>query len=75
MTQKRGYAIFRGMANELLTPEQAGAAAGVTAETVRRWAKKGLVPHVVLPSGQIRFRPDHLDAFLRERTADPESAA
>lgn len=36
----------------------------ITDETLRRWASTAKVRHVRLPSGQIRFRPDDLDALL-----------
>lgn len=35
---------------------------GVSAETVRRWAKEGRIRHQVLPSGRLRFDPLDLQA-------------
>jgi predicted site-specific integrase-resolvase len=32
--------------------------------TIRRWAQLGYVPHVVLPSGGLRFDPQDLDELL-----------
>jgi excisionase family DNA binding protein len=34
---------------------------GVSPETVRRWARDGLVPAVTLPSGQVRFRREDVE--------------
>lgn len=38
---------------------------GVTDETVRRWAEDGRLRHIVLPSGQRRFRRDDVLAILQ----------
>ena len=36
---------------------------GVRSDTVRRWARDGLIPAVVLPSGQVRFRREDVENF------------
>lgn len=47
---------------------------GVSSDTVRRWAHRGQLRHIVLPSGQLRFRPEDLEAALRVEGADSESS-
>lgn len=37
---------------------------GVSIGTLRRWAKTGVLTHVVLPSGRRRFHVEDLDASL-----------
>lgn len=51
-----------------LTPREAAdrlAARGVSVhpETLKRWAKRGQVPAVKLPSGRLLFAPDDIDAL------------
>jgi excisionase family DNA binding protein len=49
---------------DLLTASAAGALLGVHEETIRAWAKEGLIRHIVLPSGQRRYRRADIDAIL-----------
>lgn len=37
---------------------------GVSVTTLRRWANDGRVAYVKLPSGQLRFRVEDLDAMV-----------
>ena len=37
----------------------------VSEDTVRRWAKAGLVPCVRLPLGRMRFRAEDIDALAQ----------
>jgi len=39
---------------------------GVRRGSVRRWASRGLIPKVVLPSGRFVFEPQAVIAKLRE---------
>lgn len=48
----------------MLTTGEAAKRMGVSIGTVRRWAKSGQLPHAVMPSGRLRFRPDELDAAV-----------
>lgn len=50
--------------DEILTTSGAAAVLGVSDETVRRWADQKLIRHILLPSGQLRFRRSDLDAVL-----------
>jgi len=45
----------------------------ISDETLRRWADKGQLRHLRLPSGQIRFRPEDLDELLTP--VEPTEAA
>lgn len=47
-----------------LSAADAGELLGVTGETIRRWAEDGKIRHLLLPSGQRRFRPEDLDDLL-----------
>jgi predicted site-specific integrase-resolvase len=60
-----------------VTASFVGEAYGVGADTVRRWAKDGLIPAVVLPSGQLRFRRadfENIGATPPAVPVKPESA-
>lgn len=35
----------------------------INTDTLRRWARAGRLPAVELPSGQLRFRPEDIDAI------------
>jgi excisionase family DNA binding protein len=41
---------------DLMTEQEVAAMLRVTPSTVSRWASKGLIPVIVLPSGRRRFR-------------------
>lgn len=58
---------------EYLTTSQAAAIAGVTDETIRRWADTRKIRHSVLPSGQLRFTRADVEAAITvvERAAEP----
>lgn len=47
----------------------------VTDETLRRWADDRKIAHVRLPSGQVRFRHEDLDALLVPVQPEPSKAA
>lgn len=49
--------------SEYLTTGQAAEELGVSAETVRRWVKAGLVPALVTPGGRHLIHRDNLDAL------------
>lgn len=49
----------------LLGSGPASRRAGVSRDTLRRWAERGLVPAVRTPSGQLKFRPEDLDDLFR----------
>lgn len=48
--------------------------ASVSAETVRRWARDGLVAYIELPSGHMRFDPADVRALLRKTAAEAVGA-
>ena len=48
----------------LITPAEAGGALGLDPKTLTRWAKKGLIDCVTLPTGHRRYRPSVVDAIL-----------
>ena len=41
----------------------------MSCETVLRWTRRGLLPAMRLPSGQIRYREADLEAWLAKRAA------
>jgi excisionase family DNA binding protein len=55
---------------QLLTAPKVAELLGVSAETVRTWAKDGQIRFITLPSGVIRFRREDIDAIL-----EPEASA
>lgn len=48
----------------LLTAPEVADQARVSPETVRRWARRGLLPAIELPSGALRFRAEDVEALL-----------
>lgn len=57
--------VASGDPEELLKAPAVAAILGVTDETVRRWAELGRLRHIVLPSGQRRFRRADVEAILQ----------
>lgn len=49
---------------ELLSASEAAEVVHVTEATVTGWAKAGKLRHIVLPSGQRRFRREDIEAIL-----------
>lgn len=62
-------------ASILLTARDVAELLGVTPATVLRWTRQGALPAVRLPSGQIRYRPEELDAWLLRRATAGDSVA
>ena len=50
----------------LLTIAQLAERLGVHVNTVRNWANRGLIPHIKLPSGYRRFKPEEVERFAQE---------
>lgn len=48
----------------LLTAREVAEMIGVSTETLLRWTRTGKVPALHLPSGQVRFRPEAVEAWL-----------
>lgn len=62
-------------APELLTAKQVGEAlGGINDETVNRWARDGKIAHILLPSGQRRFRRETVDEILAGKPATASAA-
>ena len=55
------------MTGRLLTARAVSELLDVTPATVLRWTRNDELPAIKLPSGQIRYRSDKLDAWLEER--------
>ena len=55
------------MPDELLSAADVGALLQVSDETVRRWAEANKIPHIRLPSGQLRFYRTDVETILRPR--------
>ncbi|MDO4901873.1 helix-turn-helix domain-containing protein [Actinomyces sp.] len=47
---------------------------GVTARTLRAWAKQGKLPALVLPSGRLLFRREDIEELLEPRVLSAPSA-
>ena len=59
-----------------LTAEEVGRLTRLHPQTVRGWAREGLIPAVSLPGGRWRFRRDVVEAILRgDLKPDPSLAA
>jgi excisionase family DNA binding protein len=55
------------MTERLLTAREVADRLGVSAETVLRWARRGVLPAVYLSSRAIRFPERELDGWLESR--------
>lgn len=53
------------MPEELLSTSEGATILEVSDETLRRWAADGLIRHIRLPSGQLRFERADIDAIRR----------
>jgi predicted DNA-binding transcriptional regulator AlpA len=53
----------------LPSPNEVGALAGVTAATIRNWARKRMMPEPLRLGGILRFRLHEIEAWLGLRTA------
>ena len=62
------------MTGQLLTARHVAEHLGLTTETVLSWVRQGKVPAIRLPSGQIRFRPGDIDAWLEQHTTGVEGS-
>jgi hypothetical protein len=56
-------------AKALLKPYELDSQLRYPAGRSARLARRGLIPHVVLPDGEIRFDPELIEAWLRNRGA------
>lgn len=54
--------------DDLLTPAQAAAIVGVSVDSIRRYANKGLLPSQRTPGNQRRFRRSDVMALTVEPT-------
>lgn len=57
----------------LLTARHVAELCDVSPDTVLRWTRDGKVPALRLPSGQIRYRREQIDAWLNDRATAPVS--
>jgi hypothetical protein len=59
-------ATFAGSAEAYVTAEELGNVLHLSAETVIVWSRKFQdFPHLILPSGFLRFRPSEVEMWLR----------
>ena len=56
------------MLGRLLTAREVAETLALTPETVLAWQRDGKLPAIKLPSGQIRFKQEELEAWLGERS-------
>lgn len=57
------------MPKELLSISQAARRLEVSVDTLRRWADRGLIETVVLPSGHRRYPVDAIEKIRTDRAA------
>jgi excisionase family DNA binding protein len=57
---------------KLLTVSQAARKLGVSANTLRRWTSRGLVPHLRTSGGQRRFSQEQIEAIIEQMRQKPE---
>lgn len=62
----------RLVTGRLLTARALADMLDVTPATVLRWSRRGDLPALRLPSGQIRYRPAEIDAWLAYRSVPAE---
>ncbi len=55
-------------ASKLLTARQVADSFGLHVITIYKWAGQGRIPSIKLSNGSLRFHPEHIQAFLSERT-------
>ena len=60
--------------SRLLTAREVAEQFGVCVTTVLRWTRAGTLPAIRLPSGQIRYRAEQLDAWLEQRATQNREA-
>jgi excisionase family DNA binding protein len=58
------------VSQELLTSGDVAELLDVSGETIRRWADAGLIVHIRLPSGHLRFRRADIDDILEPFTPE-----
>ena len=49
-----------------LSKQQAAEFLGIAVRTLDEWIRRKRIPYSKLPSGIVRFRPEHLVAFLEK---------
>ena len=57
---------WREIVTRLLTAREVAESLSLCVETVHAWVREGKVPAFRLPSGQLRFRQEDIDAWLAE---------
>lgn len=55
-----------GVTDRLLTARELAEHLSISTGALLRWTRAGKVPHVKLPSGAVRYRPDAIAAWLDE---------
>jgi excisionase family DNA binding protein len=53
-------------AQDILNKPEAAAFLRIKKRTLDDWMRRGLLPYCKLPSGSVRFRRDHLLAFVAQ---------
>lgn len=58
--------------DKLLTAKEVADRLNVKTQTVREWLHAGKIPGTILPSGDMRFNPHLIDAWIHKRTKQPK---
>ena len=59
--------FHEGLHMQLITPNEADKLLRYPQGRAKRFARRGLIPHIVLPDGEIRFDPAVLQDWLSAR--------
>lgn len=62
------------LAGELLTPEEVGQRLKVANVTLRKWRLSGRGPRFVRCGSRVRYRADHVERWVDQRTVSSTSA-
>lgn len=63
--------MMRGMNAKLLTPDEVDQRLRYNPGRAERLARRGLLPHIKLPDGAIRFEESAIEASLTRTSAKP----
>ncbi len=60
--------------NGLLTIQDVSKRLNVPVETLRRWRRTGVGPHSFKIGGQLRYRPENVERYIKQQEKEAQSA-